>query len=137
MIRILKGATNVVIEYKLPVPSLALIHITPLEAFIHTILLACMYSIILTFIMYVMNMKIQYSGTVIALLFHIVSMLMCFSWVFMRDFSKWSFFKNAVFPVFYSANQSIVFSYSYMLVMLTLIFIYGNKIMETADFYRN
>lgn len=140
MLRILKGQADVMQGYSLSPPCSNIFLLSPCETLVHSFLCIVLYTLCLSSVLLVFNMKLNKEafGTIATGCVHILSMLMCFQWLGGIDLSKWSLFRNAVFPVFYAPQSvSLMFTYSYFIVVLYLMYIVGEHLLPHTNFVLN
>lgn len=137
MLRVVKGNADIMADYSLAPPGSNVILLSPYKALIHTTAWVALYTLCLSAVLFVFNMTLNKSaaGTIAAGCVHIVSMMMCFEWFIGIDMSKWSLFRNAVFPVFYAPQSiSVFFTYCYFAIVLYLVYIAGDHILPFTSF---
>lgn len=140
MLRIVKGNADIMAEYSLAPPNSSIIAVSPYETLAHTMMWILLYTLCLSAILFVFNMKLNKNtaGTVAAGVVHILSMLMAFQWVGAFNLSKWSLFRNAVFPRYYDPDSvSVIFTYCYFLLVLNLIYMAGECLLPYTGFVLN
>lgn len=138
MLRIMKGYTRQMDRYGIFPPNMTLEKVPPLQSFCFTLLLCLLYTVFLVSIMFVLNMLVRRRayGTIIAAAVHVVAVLMDAQGVLLPPvLERFSFFRNAIFPVGYDPQvSSVEFSFSLFLFWIYLLFIVGDHLLPYTEF---
>lgn len=118
-------------------PTDNIMELMPFTALLHTLFGIILYSSCLVAILFVFNMKMNKSmaGTIATGAVYVLSLLFSTCLIGGRDLSKWSLYENALFAAFYTPqSRSLLFTYSYFILVLYLLYLVGEKILPHVSF---
>lgn len=118
-------------------PAECLMELTPFVALLHTLLGMILYSICLTAVLFIFNMRTNkyMAGTIAAGGVYVVSLLLSSSLIGGRNLSKWSLYDNALFAAFYNPqSRPLLFTYCYFILVLCLLYYAGERILPHVSF---